>query len=178
MRYDMLKSPLLTPAEDRFEQGRNAAAKPTSWNGVLKAFENPRVWQDPQGNVVETLTYSFDASGHPLTATDSAGAVTSTYNDQGQLTSQTDVFGLTLTYSYDAAGHVTQVTDSQGGVTTSEYNAAGQLTSITDTLGLARSNIAERVKGVRPKRGPQTRGGDLELTAAIHRFVDARPTYG
>jgi hypothetical protein len=34
---------------------------------------------------------------------------------------------------------------------------------VTDTLGLARSNIAERVKGVRPKRGPQTRDGDLEL---------------
>jgi hypothetical protein len=27
----------------------HSAAKPTSWNGVLKAFENPRVWQDPQG---------------------------------------------------------------------------------------------------------------------------------
>jgi putative transposase len=49
---------------------------------------------------------------------------------------------------------------------------------VTDTLGLARSNIAERVKGVRPKRGPQTRDGDLELAANIRRLVDARPTYG
>src|SRR5205085_9833561 len=49
---------------------------------------------------------------------------------------------------------------------------------VTDTLGLARSNIAERVKGARPKRGPQTRDGDLELTATIRRLVDARPTYG
>jgi putative transposase len=49
---------------------------------------------------------------------------------------------------------------------------------VTDTLGLARSNIAERVKGVRPKRGPQTRDGDLELAADIRRLVDARPTYG
>ena len=49
---------------------------------------------------------------------------------------------------------------------------------VTDTLGLARSNIAERVKGARPKRGPQTRDGDLEMTAAIRRLVDARPTYG
>jgi transposase InsO family protein len=44
--------------------------------------------------------------------------------------------------------------------------------------GSARSNIAERVRGVRPKRGPQTRDGDLELAADIRRFVDARPTYG
>ena len=47
------------------------------------------------------------------------------------------------------------------------------LTQVTDTLGLARSNIAERVKGARPKRGTQTSDGDLELTAAIRRLVDA-----
>jgi putative transposase len=50
--------------------------------------------------------------------------------------------------------------------------------TITDTLGLARSNVAERVKGIRPKRGPQNRAGDLELAADIRRLVDARPTYG
>src|SRR5580692_9479428 len=50
--------------------------------------------------------------------------------------------------------------------------------TITDTLGLARSNIAERVKGERPKRGPQTRDGDLELAADIRHLVDTRPTYG
>lgn len=50
--------------------------------------------------------------------------------------------------------------------------------AVTDTLGVARSNIVERVKGVRPKRGPQTRDGDLELTAEIRGLVDARPTYG
>lgn len=50
--------------------------------------------------------------------------------------------------------------------------------TVTDTLGLARSNIAERVKGVRPKRGPQNRDGDLELSTDIRRLVDARPTYG
>ena len=50
--------------------------------------------------------------------------------------------------------------------------------AVTDTLGVARSNIVERVKGVRPKRGSQTRDGDLELTAEIRGLVDARPTYG
>jgi putative transposase len=50
--------------------------------------------------------------------------------------------------------------------------------AITDTLGVARSNIVERIKGVRPRRGPQTRDGDLELTAEIRRLVDVRPTYG
>jgi transposase InsO family protein len=50
--------------------------------------------------------------------------------------------------------------------------------TVADTLGVARSNVAERVKGARPKRGPQVRDGDLELTAEIRRLVDARPTYG
>jgi transposase InsO family protein len=49
---------------------------------------------------------------------------------------------------------------------------------VTDTLGLARSNIAERVKGARRKRGPQNRPGDLELAAEIRRLVDTKPTYG
>ena len=49
---------------------------------------------------------------------------------------------------------------------------------MTDTLSVVtlRSNIAERVKGGHPKRGPRTRDGDL--AAEIHRFVDARRTYG
>lgn len=50
--------------------------------------------------------------------------------------------------------------------------------AITDTLGVARSNVAERVKATRPKRGPQSRDGDLELAAEIRALVDQRPTYG
>jgi transposase InsO family protein len=50
--------------------------------------------------------------------------------------------------------------------------------AVTDALGVARSNVAERVKGTRRLRGPQTRDGDLELAAEIRRLVDTRPTYG
>jgi putative transposase len=50
--------------------------------------------------------------------------------------------------------------------------------AITETLSVARSNVAERVKGVGAKRGPQTRQGDLELAAEIRCLVDVRPTYG
>src|SRR5690242_2927469 len=61
-----------------------------------------------------------------------------------------------------------------------ELCAKGQfpMKVVTDTLEVARSNVAERVKGARPIRGPQTREGDLELSAEIRRLVDARPTYG
>lgn len=50
--------------------------------------------------------------------------------------------------------------------------------AVTDTLGVARSNVVERVKAARPKRGPQVREGDLELAADIRRLADERPTYG
>jgi hypothetical protein len=49
---------------------------------------------------------------------------------------------------------------------------------VTDMLGLARSNIAARVRGVRPKRGFAIARwrSRLELANAIRRLVDARPT--
>lgn len=50
--------------------------------------------------------------------------------------------------------------------------------TVAETLDVSRSNLAERVKQARRKRGPQTRAGDLERAAEIRRLVDARPTYG
>lgn len=49
---------------------------------------------------------------------------------------------------------------------------------VTETLGVARSNVVERAKAARPKRGPQERDGDAELAADIRELVDQRPTYG
>ena len=50
--------------------------------------------------------------------------------------------------------------------------------TIAETLGVARSNLIERRDRGRPKRGPQERPGDRELSAEIRRLVDQRPTYG
>lgn len=50
--------------------------------------------------------------------------------------------------------------------------------AVSETLGVARSNVAERVKAARSRRGPQTRDGDLALAGEIRRLVDTRPTYG
>ena len=50
--------------------------------------------------------------------------------------------------------------------------------TIAQTPEVARSNVMERQKEVRPVRGPQTRPGDVELTADIRRLVDQRPSYG
>jgi len=48
--------------------------------------------------------------------------------------------------------------------------------TIAETLGAARSNLIERRDDTRPKRGPQDRPGDLDLSADIRRLVDRRPT--
>ena len=45
-------------------------------------------------------------------------------------------------------------------------------------LEVARSNLIERQKAVRPRRGSQNRAGDVELIADIRRLVDQRPSYG
>ena len=50
--------------------------------------------------------------------------------------------------------------------------------AISATLGVARSNVIERRYGLRARRGPQERPGDVELAGVIRRFVDERPTYG
>lgn len=49
---------------------------------------------------------------------------------------------------------------------------------VASTLEVARSNLIERHKAVRPARGPQNRAGDAELLAEIRRLVDQRPSYG
>ena len=47
--------------------------------------------------------------------------------------------------------------------------------TIAETLGVARSNLIERRDDAKPKRGPQDRPGDLELSADIRRLVDQAP---
>jgi len=51
--------------------------------------------------------------------------------------------------------------------------------AVADTLGVARSNLADRVKrgGSRP-RPPYRKAGDAELLAELRNLVDTRPTYG
>lgn len=52
------------------------------------------------------------------------------------------------------------------------------MTRVAETLGVSRSNLHERVNGVRQTRGPYLKAGDETLLPLIRRFVDERPTYG
>jgi RHS repeat-associated protein len=101
---------------------------------VTFAYDNANrqigaTWKDSGGNVVNTLTYSFDAVGNMLTAADKVGTITRSYDALNRLATDQNVFGQVLTYSYDAANRQTLRQDSLGGVLTSVYDAGSRLTS-------------------------------------------------
>src|SRR4029077_13631037 len=81
------------------------------------------------GMACETMTYSFDANGNQLTAGNSNGTYTLTYDALHRATVVKDMWGGTLTFTYDAVGNRTKVQDSKSGVTTSVYDAANNLVS-------------------------------------------------
>ena len=96
-------------------------------------------------------TYTYDADGNLLTATDGDGHTTTytynalneqtvgrptptatppayTYDGDGRVLTVTDGLGHTTTYTYDAMGDVlTETQPSGGGTTTYTYDAAGDL---------------------------------------------------
>src|SRR5262249_53372008 len=81
------------------------------------------------GLTVNTLTFTYDGNGNQLTAGDSHGFYTMTYDALDRGTTVPEPFNLSLTFTYDAVGNRTLVQDSQNGVTTSVYDAANQVTS-------------------------------------------------
>jgi YD repeat-containing protein len=79
--------------------------------------------------LADTLTYTYDAVGNLLSAANSNGTYTLSYDAANRVTGVLEPFGQRLTFSYDAVGNRTVVKDSLGGVQTSLYDAANRLTS-------------------------------------------------
>lgn len=82
-----------------------------------------------------TWSYTYNAVGQTLTATDPLGNVTSyAYDNQGNLTTITDALGKVTTLSmYDANGRAGRIVDANGMTTDLTYNLRGWLTSKTVT---------------------------------------------
>ncbi len=83
------------------------------------------------GTVEDRLTYTYDSVGHMLTASNSSGTNTFTYDANGRVTEEDEPFGVTLNYTYDAVGNRTSLSDSFGGVTSYLYDADNRVTSTT-----------------------------------------------
>jgi RHS repeat-associated protein len=93
------------------------------------------LWKNSSGTTVNTQTYTYNADGQILTASDSGGTITYMYDALDRLASQSDVWAVAMTFGYDTANNLTSVTDSLGGTVTNTFNAGNQLTEVqfTDT---------------------------------------------
>jgi RHS repeat-associated protein len=88
------------------------------------------VWYTAGGTVADQRVYSYDQAGNLLTAGNSAGTYTMTY-DGNRLATQTDPNGIKLVFGYDQDQRVTSVADNLGGTVNSVYDGAGNLTQRT-----------------------------------------------
>ena len=87
-------------------------------------------WYDAGNTIVNTESYTYDAVGNRLTASDNNSSYSSTYDALNRVITVFEPFGLSLSYTYDAAGNRTGMTDSAGGTTAYVYDAANRLTSL------------------------------------------------
>ncbi len=83
------------------------------------------------------FTYTYDATGNPLTRTRPDGStITAAYSDEGRLTQITGPTG-TFAFAYDPAGNLTQTVlpPANGYQETRGYDRAGRLTSVSSEKG-------------------------------------------
>ncbi|WP_433393186.1 polymorphic toxin-type HINT domain-containing protein [Micromonospora sp. KLBMP9576] len=103
----------------------------------------------PDGSLLRTQTYGYDAAGN-LTSAASPGGVTTTYEYDalGRLSRQvepaTASTSISTSFGYDVAGNPTRYTDGRGNRTISTYNTWGLLESQVEPATTAHPNAADR----------------------------------
>jgi RHS repeat-associated protein len=115
--------------------------------------ETAENWLDGSGNVTATTSYTYDAVGDMLTASDSEASYTYTYDALGRVLTKTEVFAdlsatVVFSYAYNSVGECTQESETVGGVadavTTYAYDALGRVTSMCQ-CGVTNGNaVAEK----------------------------------
>jgi RHS repeat-associated protein len=89
----------------------------------------------------QTASYAYDADNEPTSTTLPDGTTTSTgYDADGNVTSQTDGRGKTTTYTYNALDQRITAEDPDSRTTTYGYDGVGNLTSLTDPAGRTTTN--------------------------------------
>ncbi|MFC5766753.1 RHS repeat-associated core domain-containing protein [Actinacidiphila bryophytorum] len=117
-----------------FTDGRGRTVKLLTYHGTT-----------PSGSA-DTITYTYDKSGHQTGLKDGDGNVWSSgYDMLGRKTSQTDPDTGTSTSSYDLTGQQLTATDARGRTVTSTYDELGRPTATYDTTGGAAPGTGNRL---------------------------------
>ncbi|WP_229402675.1 polymorphic toxin-type HINT domain-containing protein, partial [Micromonospora okii] len=103
----------------------------------------------PDGTILRTQTYDYDAAGNLTSSVKPSGvATTYEYDPLGRLSRQvepvTATSSITTSFGYDAAGNPTRYTDGRGNRTISTYNTWGLLESQIEPATAAHPNAADR----------------------------------
>jgi len=94
--------------------------------------------KDRMGNIT---VISYDDRGNVLSQTDAMGNTTSyTYDESGNMLTETDALGNTTSYTYDSNNNILSTTDAMGNKTEYTYNSMGQLLTETDPMGNTTTN--------------------------------------
>ncbi len=110
-------------------------------------------WLDSQGISTYTISYTYDALGYLLTASDDAATYAYEYDALGRLVEQTQTLAdlspvVILAYTYDEVGNCTQVSQTVGGtadaVTDYAYDDLGRVTSIQQHGVTGGNAVAEK----------------------------------
>jgi RHS repeat-associated protein len=103
-------------------------------------------WRDASGNVVNTITRTFDAVGQLRKVVDAAATYTIDYDDLGRITGidnagSPSLTAVGLSYSYDAVGNVLQVSATIAGqpdwTTTYGYDKLNRVVQVVQAGGEA-----------------------------------------
>jgi RHS repeat-associated protein len=82
----------------------------------------------------QTTTFTYDASGNPLTVTNALGTTTLTYNSFGDALTITDPMNGVTTNTYDTHSNLLTTKDALNHTTTFTYDALGELLTSKDAL--------------------------------------------
>ena len=80
------------------------------------------------------IAYSYDKNGNLLTASDSVGTISKSYDALNRMVSNTDVYGNVIKYRYDAVGNLASVTYPDGKVVTYSYDKNNHMARSTPFL--------------------------------------------
>jgi RHS repeat-associated protein len=121
---------------------RNGRLRTISYDALNR--ETGETWKtSATGSIVNIQTFTYDAAGNQLTATDTYGAYTMAYDVQNRMTSEQEPYGQALTFTYDAAGNRLTRTDSQSGVATETYDALNRLVTYQYSAGTVTMSLAQ-----------------------------------